>query len=319
LVLISQLFCLAQSSGPAISFEKMHHNFSKVTEGTKVSYEFKVTNQGDAPLTIKEVLTSCGCTYSVVGKWILHPHETTTIDVQFNTTGMAGNIYKSLEVISDDPKKPKSLLTFEANVTYEIMPSTSVLVFDHISRNDMVSSTIRLESGTDIPVTVTSAIFHDAPFLTCEIQQDGNDAILNVSLDGKLLPERVNRGIEFLTVTTTSRKFSRLEFRIHWEAQNSTIFTSHNRILWTGRAGEELKTTVLLKQSEGKTFKLLRVKASHKAIIVAELTKGSLAEHKIEVVLSPKAKAGMYQEILVLTLGDSEQSVLEIPIVAVLK
>jgi hypothetical protein len=45
MLLVPQLVCLAQTSAPLISFEKMHHDFNKVSEGTKVSYEFKVTNR----------------------------------------------------------------------------------------------------------------------------------------------------------------------------------------------------------------------------------------------------------------------------------
>jgi hypothetical protein len=95
-----------------------------VLQDTKVSYRFKVTNKGNAPLQIKELRPSCGCTYSIAGQRLLEPGHETYIDVQFDPTGMIGSIHKGLDVISDDPANPNTLLTFEAGVVREIMPST---------------------------------------------------------------------------------------------------------------------------------------------------------------------------------------------------
>ena len=45
-----------------LKFEESRKEFGRITEGDKLSFEFKFTNSGDGPITIKDVLTDCGCT-----------------------------------------------------------------------------------------------------------------------------------------------------------------------------------------------------------------------------------------------------------------
>ena len=53
LLLAVPAICLAQ--GPAITFEKLHHDFGKISPDRKISYRFKVTNTGGADLTLADV------------------------------------------------------------------------------------------------------------------------------------------------------------------------------------------------------------------------------------------------------------------------
>jgi len=317
-LLLSPVACLAQTEAPVISFDKTHHDFGRVLQGNKVSYKYVITNVGNAPLQIKGVRPSCGCTYTIIGLELLKPSESTFIEVHFDSTGMMGTIYKSLDVTSDDPIKPNLQLTFEASVTREIMPSTSLIVFKEIQRNASTSSTIRLEAGSEQPVVVTNASFTNLPYLTCNTQKDGNDIILNVSIDGQLIPKGKNRGVEILTVRTTSRKFPVLQFNIQWNVQ-VPIIASHNRIIWTGVLGKEYKTTVTLRHTDSKPFGILDAESTSPFVKIFGISKDRGTEHKINVVLSTETKAGSYLELLTLKLDDTEQKELEIPIAIALK
>ena len=52
-------------TSPAITFEKVNHDFGDVIQGEKVTYNFQFHNTGGTDLLISKVSTSCGCT---VGK-----------------------------------------------------------------------------------------------------------------------------------------------------------------------------------------------------------------------------------------------------------
>ncbi|MDR0498138.1 MAG: DUF1573 domain-containing protein, partial [Holophagales bacterium] len=95
---LTSILCLAQTPAPVISFEKTHHDFGKMSHDQKMSYKYKVTNSGNAPLHIKEIRPSCGCTYTVMGQSILKSGEISFIEVRFDPTGMQGNVHKYLEV-----------------------------------------------------------------------------------------------------------------------------------------------------------------------------------------------------------------------------
>ena len=47
---------------PAFTFEKEEHDFGILIDGRKVTYSFRFTNSGDAPLIISNAKGSCGCT-----------------------------------------------------------------------------------------------------------------------------------------------------------------------------------------------------------------------------------------------------------------
>ena len=47
---------------PAFTFDKEEHDFGILIDGEKVTYSFRFTNSGDAPLIISNAKGSCGCT-----------------------------------------------------------------------------------------------------------------------------------------------------------------------------------------------------------------------------------------------------------------
>jgi len=317
-VLLVPGICLAQVPVPVISLDKTHHDFGKVLQGNKVSHKYKVTNIGTTPLQIKEVQVSCGCSSSVIGQRHINPGENTFIEVNFDSTGMIGTIHKSLNVISDDPSNSNVLLTFEASVMREIMPSTSMVVFDRISRNSTSSSSIRLESGNDQPVIITDVEIASAPFLSYDVQKEGNNAVLNLNINGRLIPEQRNHGTEILTVHTANNKNPRFLFRIQWDVALA-IIASPNRIVWAGVQGQEMRTTINLNHSSARPFKILEAKTTSPLIKVVGISKGRAMEQKLDVTLSAKTKAGMYNEKLILKLDDPDQKQLEINIAAMLR
>jgi hypothetical protein len=316
-VFLIPVVCLAQTSVPVISFEKTHHDFGKMSPGKFVSHKFNITNIGNAPLQIKEVRESCSCSKTMLPKHRLNPGESTFVEIHFNSSGMLGNVHKSITLISDDPVNPNVKLTFGASVVQEIMPSKSVVLFNEVSRYASVSSTIRLESGTDKHVEV-SEVKIPVPYITCETQSEGNDVILNLSINGQLIPKERLKGSDTLTIRTTSKEIPTLQFVIEWDTM-SVITASYKRIAWNGKAGVEMRTPISLNHSGGKAFKILDTQSTSPYLKVSGITKSSATEHKFDVIMTTQTKAGMYHEKLIIKLDDPEQSELEISVAAVLR
>jgi hypothetical protein len=316
-LLAAPAICLFQVPAPKISIDNNNHSFGKITPDKTLTHKFNITNNGDALLTIKEIRESCACSRGTVQKKQLSPGDTTSLEVSFNPAGMVGNVHKTVELLSDDPVNPKVQLTFTASVVYEIMPSNSVVFFNEISRYETAESTVRLESGNGQPVVIKE-IQTPGPYITCETQKDGDDIIMNIKMNGQLIPKHQTKASDVLTVNTTSKKVSKIPITIEWNTQ-SVITTSLKRIIWNGNAGNELRTAVILNHSYGKSFSILGVKSTSPYIEAVNLSKNSAAEHKFDVIMTSKAKAGMYQEKLILRLDDPEQRELEIGIAAILR
>ena len=88
------------------------HDFGKVTEGTKVIYDYRFKNTGDKPLVISSASASCGCTVPEKPEEPIKPGETGTLKVVFNSGGHPGPAHKTINVISNAyPPFPVLLLS----------------------------------------------------------------------------------------------------------------------------------------------------------------------------------------------------------------
>lgn len=90
-------------------------DFGSIAEGEIVSHTFRFKNAGNAPLIIKDAITSCGCTTPKLSSKVLNPGEDGSIEVVFNSTGWYGSQYKSVTLRTNSPIREKSV-TIKANV-----------------------------------------------------------------------------------------------------------------------------------------------------------------------------------------------------------
>ena len=86
---------------PAFTFEKEEHDFGILIDGEKVSYSFRFTNSGDAPLIISNAKGSCGCTVPNYPKEPIAPGSTASIDVTFDSKGRTGKQSKAVTLTTN--------------------------------------------------------------------------------------------------------------------------------------------------------------------------------------------------------------------------
>jgi hypothetical protein len=86
---------------PVMTFEKDVHDFGKIIQGEKVSYQFKFTNTGSSDLLITDAKGSCGCTVPEYPKSPVKPGGTGVIDVVFDSTGKTGQQNKKVTITAN--------------------------------------------------------------------------------------------------------------------------------------------------------------------------------------------------------------------------
>ena len=86
------------ANAPVMKFEFDSHDFGKIKEGDKVTYDFKFTNTGKSPLIITNAVASCGCTVPEWPKEPLQPGANGIIKVTFNSAGKTGLQDKQITV-----------------------------------------------------------------------------------------------------------------------------------------------------------------------------------------------------------------------------
>lgn len=103
---------------PDMLFSEYEHDFGKVAEGEKVSYQFRFENKGTGDLVIASVMTTCGCTVTKYNRKPIQPGESGTIEAVFDTSGRDGMQTKTITVNSN-ASVPVILLKITAEVQQE--------------------------------------------------------------------------------------------------------------------------------------------------------------------------------------------------------
>ncbi len=96
----------AQTSSREGISEQNTWDFGQVTQGEQVKHDFILTNESSRVLEVKDVNTSCGCTVSSVKNKTIPPHNSTTIEVKFNSKGYSGDVKQYAYVYTNSLDKP---------------------------------------------------------------------------------------------------------------------------------------------------------------------------------------------------------------------
>lgn len=314
------LACAAVSllaQAPAITFDSFHHDFGRITPDRKVSAKYRVSNTGNAVLSITQVRPSCGCTATVLGKWSINPGESTELEATFDPHGQRGIVRKSMEVFCNDPKSPTVTLTLEAEVVQEVMPSQEAVYFS-APRSTPIHASVHYASGNGAPVRITEARAPGAPFLSFTWRAEGKDAVLDVVFDGHKVAKGQFRGVETATIRFTNARVPQLPLDIQWELKPAVLATPAS-LVFEGSAGTELRTHLLLKQAEGHAFRVTGMTCSLPQVRVEGLLQKAAPQQELSVVMPATMKAGRYSETLALTTDDPNQPELTLRIGVILK
>jgi len=99
-----------RKKAPHIQFESTKFNFDTITQGDKITHEFKFKNTGKSDLIIRKMKTSCGCTASLVESKIIPKGKSSSIKAIFNSRGKTNHQHKTITVITNDPDHPTTRL-----------------------------------------------------------------------------------------------------------------------------------------------------------------------------------------------------------------
>lgn len=93
------LLMTSAGKGAGITFSTLRHDFGTIREADgPVTYVFKFTNNGDAPLVIISADAACGCTKPKFDKEPVAPGKSGTISVKYLPAGRPGEFTKTIKV-----------------------------------------------------------------------------------------------------------------------------------------------------------------------------------------------------------------------------
>ena len=115
LISFSSVALTAQEKNPMINFEKETIDYGDISKGSEGTRTFIFENTGTAPLLIKGVRSSCGCTIPKKPEDPIAPGEKGEIIVKYDTNRV-GVFRKTITVNTNVPTNAMIALKIKGNV-----------------------------------------------------------------------------------------------------------------------------------------------------------------------------------------------------------
>jgi hypothetical protein len=111
-------------------FKEVAWDFGKIKQGEILTHEFVFTNEGDAPLVIEKVSTSCGCTAALASEEKIGPGKEGRIKASFDSRGYSGRIVKYVTVESNDADASRRELSLTAEIEVPPQPRIELSAYN---------------------------------------------------------------------------------------------------------------------------------------------------------------------------------------------
>lgn len=246
-------------------------DFGSVEQGELVEHSFIVENQGEAPLDIKRIVPSCGCSLADLEKNLVEPHAKTTIKTSFDTSGFWGSKVKTFRIYSNDQTSPSFLLTVQGEVKRDVTVNPPRLYFGDVQKGASLKRAATITVGAKSSIDLLEVISH-SNFLEVS-DQDINDRgrkgkRISVELKGDL-PIGIFR--DRVVVKTSSEKnpvitlpvFARIKGDLTVEPAEVSFGLVENGAI------ESLSKVVRLANSSSQNIKILSIESEPPSIETA--------------------------------------------------
>ena len=115
LSIIAVCFITLTVNAQEFKFETETIDYGKVALGSEGTRTFEFTNVGDAPLIIKDIKSTCGCTVPKKPEAPIMPGQKGQIEVSYDTK-RPGGFSKQITVLSN-AKRPRTMLKIKGFIS----------------------------------------------------------------------------------------------------------------------------------------------------------------------------------------------------------
>lgn len=149
---------------PIIEATELTHDFGQVWLGPVLDHKFEIKNTGDAPLEIKKVKPSCGCT--VAGQYppTIEPGGKGLFPFSISSAKLNGRFEKSITISSNDPVTPDLHLKLRGEVKryVDVVPDNAN--FGRVLGQEKQERILNITNNTEKPLTLVLDVPSDSRF-----------------------------------------------------------------------------------------------------------------------------------------------------------
>lgn len=182
------LVCLMASNAwaaPNLVVEKPVFDFGEVAQGDQVPHAFKFRNDGDEPLRIDRVKSSCGCTAALLSAKTLAPGESGEVKANFDTTRFRGAVTKTISLYSNDPQRPIKKMSIKGKIRETLSVVPERLTLKQVKAGKVTVAQLTLQNNGDAALNldkVTGTSSNLVVKLSVDTLPAGQSTVIDVQL-----------------------------------------------------------------------------------------------------------------------------------------
>ncbi len=284
---------------PKIKFAETEHDFGEADQKVSIEHIYKFQNIGTAPLLIKNVRSTCGCTVPKWPKEPIPPGGTGEIKVIFKTGTYLNKVKKTIHVITNDPLSEDVPITIGGFVRAYIVVRPTNLNFGKIPFSYPYKRKIRIfpDRAKEVKVKRVYGI-NDSFFIFVQkdfVERGRKGIELEVGIKGNYIG-RVNGKI---VIELDDEKMPKITVPVSADIKSEINVNRSNITIRQKR--KDFRAQMLLVYSDETPFKIKSAKAKNPNIkvTVTELKKGS--RYAVIVWLdAEKVKPGLIKDELII-------------------
>jgi uncharacterized membrane protein len=141
-------------AAPELTVEQGTYNFGTVNQGKKVQHSFTIRNSGDAPLQIKQLTASCGCTAAKPSSSVIPPGRSAEVAITFDSANFSGKVQKSVLMATNAGKSPNYTFNLVGSVLEELQVTPRQLSLGALSPSGSKQAMLTVTNHSASPVKI---------------------------------------------------------------------------------------------------------------------------------------------------------------------
>lgn len=315
------------TGAPKLVVEQSIIDAGTVPQGKVLDIEFKLANQGTAPLDVISVRPTCGCTVADYDKQV-PAGGTGSVKAHVDTTDFAGPISKSILLRTNDPDNPAMTLVIKSDVKpyIEVLPR-KLMRFNVVQKDPAVEKVVVVGGADDDDFKVTG-VDSSEDFLKATVRPlEGDERIagkgprqyevsMAVAPDAPVGPVSGD-----LVVHTNHPKAPKVDIKVYgvvralvhvtppqiqFGSVESKLRPGRNVIVVNNRPGEH-------------PLQLTKVSVDDPAFVASSSTIEEGRRYQVTVTVKDSAEAGAHDATLTIATNDPDYPTIEVPVRASLR
>jgi Protein of unknown function (DUF1573) len=319
-ILLAAAFALADAGKPKAVAAEPIKDMGVVPKGEKVTHDFVIRNDGNAPLEITEVRPACGCTVADFDKKIA-PGQSGKVHVVVDTETFSGAIAKGVTAFTNDTDTPQIELTVRA----EVQPVIAVdpgyaryIIVQGEQKEGKIEQTLWASDGAPMEITKVDSPY---PFLKVDFHEAKPDELLP---EGKgkqwKVVTRLDRDApvgalaDYVRVTTTHAKQKMVEIPISGFVRPVVAVTPPTADFGSLELKEPFKRTFVVRAFSTEPIKVTSVEGTLKGMDAQLQPVQEGREYQVHVTLKPDMAKGPFSGKLTIHTDSPKKPLLEVEV-----